>query len=52
VSLARDTFFVPLREMVTRYLPHYLEHKADIVPAALGDYAPLLGAVAAAAERR
>jgi len=51
VSLAGDAFFVPLRAMVTRYLPHYLENKADIVPAALGDHAPLMGAVVAAAER-
>lgn len=51
VSLAGDALFVPLRAMVTRYVPHYLENKADIVPAALGDNAPLLGAVAAAAEQ-
>jgi glucokinase len=50
VSLAGDALFEPLRRMVTRYLPHYLENKADVVPAALGDNAALLGAVVAAAE--
>ncbi|MGD0092750.1 MAG: ROK family protein [Planctomycetota bacterium] len=51
VALAGDTLFVPLRAAVTQYLPRYLEGKAEIVPAALGDNAPLLGAVVAAAER-
>ena len=52
VTLAGDALFVPLRAAVTHYLPRYLEGKADIVPAALGDKAPLLGAVVAAAERK
>ena len=51
VTLAGDALFVPLRAAVTHYLPRYLEGKADIVPASLGDNAPLLGAVVAAAER-
>ncbi|MCY3021405.1 MAG: ROK family protein [Planctomycetota bacterium] len=51
VSLAGDALFEPLRAGVTRFVPHYLERKADIVPAALGDSAPLMGAVAAAGER-
>ena len=52
VALAGDALFVPLRAAVTHYLPRYLEGKAEIVPAALGDNAPLLGAVVAAAERK
>ena len=50
VALAGAPFFEPLRAAVKQYLPHFLEGKADIVPAALGDHAALLGAVAAGAD--
>jgi glucokinase len=50
VSLAGDQIFVPLRKKVAEYAPHYLEGLADIVPAALGDDAPILGAIALATE--
>ena len=50
VSLAGDLLFEPLRAGVKKYLPHFLEGKAEIVPAALGDHAALLGAVAAGAD--
>ena len=50
VSLAGDTLFVPLRAKVEQYLPHFLEGKCTVVPAALGDYAALMGAVAIGAD--
>jgi glucokinase len=51
VALAGEVFFGPLRAAVQRFLPAYLEGQADVVPVALGDHAPLLGAVAAAADQ-
>jgi glucokinase len=51
VSLAGETLFAPLREKVEHHLPHFLEGKCSVVPAALGDYAALLGAVGIAAAK-
>lgn len=50
VSLAGEALFGPLREKVNAFLPHFLEKKADVAAAALGDQAALLGAVAATAD--
>lgn len=46
VSLAGAQLFDPLREKTAAYIPHPLAGKCDIVPADLGDDAPMLGAVA------
>jgi glucokinase len=50
VALAGEVLFDPLREKVTAFLPRYLEGRADVLPAELGDQAPLMGAVALGAE--
>ena len=50
VSLAGDVLFVPLRKKVEQFLPHFLEGKSSVVPAALGDYAALMGAVGIGAD--
>ncbi len=47
VAMAGDALFVPLREAVERFLPKFLNGKINVVPAALGDQAPMFGAVAA-----
>jgi glucokinase len=52
VSLAGDTLFVPLRKAVNKHLPHFLEGKLEVLPAALGDYSALMGAVAAALDAK
>jgi len=50
VAQAGKLLFEPLREKVAAYIPHYLAEKYDIVPAELGDDAPMLGAVALVAD--
>jgi glucokinase len=46
VALAGNVLFGPLREQAKKALPHYLEDKAEILQAELGDYSALMGAVA------
>jgi glucokinase len=46
VALAGEALFKPLRAAVDRFLPAFMEGKVAVVPAALGDYSALLGAVA------
>lgn len=46
VAMAGDALFVPLREAVERFLPKFMNGKIDVVPAELGDQAPMFGAVA------
>jgi len=50
VSFAGDQLFVPLREAVNRYLPHFFEGQLDVQPASLGDHSSLMGAIAAAQD--
>ena len=50
VALAGDAFFVPLRAAVERFIPSFMEGRAEIVQAAFGDYSALLGAVATAED--
>jgi glucokinase len=50
VALAGETLFAPLREQVNKALPHYLENKATVVQAELGDFSALMGAVALASK--
>jgi len=50
VAKAGDTFFRPLREAVKKYAMPESGESAKILPSELGDYAPLLGAIALAAE--
>lgn len=47
VALAGDALFVPLRDAVERYLPKFMAGTVSVVPAELGDGAPMYGAVAA-----
>jgi glucokinase len=51
VSFAGDALFTPLCAAVKEYLPHFLEERLDLQPAALGDNSALLGAVVAALDR-
>jgi len=50
VTLAADLLFAPLRERFEEFLPPVLRGKCRIEPAALGDFAPLMGACALACE--
>lgn len=50
VALAGPTFFDPLRKQVDQFLPAFFSGKVDVVPAKLGDRAPMYGAVAACLE--
>ncbi len=51
VAMAGDALFVPLRAAVEFYLPTFLSGKVDVVPALLGDTAPLMGAVSACLDK-
>ena len=50
VALAGETFFAPLREALNRYLPAFMEGQVGVLPAQLGDRAPMLGAAIACVE--
>lgn len=50
VALAGEVLFAPLRAQVEKALPHYLEGKASVVQAELGDYSALMGAIALGAS--
>ncbi|MEI6234154.1 MAG: ROK family protein [Planctomycetota bacterium] len=47
VALAGEALFGPLREAVAVYLPKFMSGKVAILPAELGDRAPMFGAIAA-----
>lgn len=51
VALAGDALFVPLRRAVDGYLPTFLSGKVKVLPALLGDSAPIMGAVAACLDK-
>ena len=51
VSLAGDALFVPLRESVELFLPTFMRGKIQVLPAALGDRAPIVGAVASGLDK-
>ena len=52
MAQAGGALFVPLRVGGDSLPAAFSGRQTEIVPAALGDYAPLLGAVVAAAERK
>jgi glucokinase len=50
VALAGETFFAPLRQALNAYLPSFMEGQVEVLPAQLGDRAPMLGAAIACVE--